>query len=402
MRNFWLVAKHEYGRVVLRRTFIIITLAIPLGFAALIALVIFVEQSGESSLPIGYVDYAGVLDEFHYTPLPNTDNGIAIWQYADEASALAALEKEEIQAFFILPAGYPGSLQTELYYLEEPPSGDAWREFNHFVRLNLVAQYPDEISHRLIEGANITVHDIVSNREFSEDGTINIVLPFIASIIFFTSSMSASGYMIEVVADEKENRTMEIMLTTLTPGQLIGGKALGLLAATLTQLGINILMLVTGLIIARPYVADLQNIVVPWTYIGVMALFFFPAYTLISAIMIAAGSAVTNLHQGEQLAGILNLFFILPLFLTILIFEDPASPVLVFFSLFPTTAFMMISLRWGVGTVPFWQIGISWILLVATAIFTLWAATKIFRVGMLRYGQPLSLRGVLASLRSAN
>lgn len=402
MRNFWLIAKHEYGRVAFRRTFIIITLAIPLGFAAIIALVAFIEQSGESSLPIGYVDYAGILDEFHYTSLPNTEDRVAIWKYTDEASALAALNQEEIQAVFVLPADYPGSLPTELYYLEEPPSGDAWRDFNHFVRLNLVAPYSDEIGHRLIEGANITVHDIVSDREFSEDGTINIVLPFIASIIFFTSTMSASGYMIEVVGDEKENRTMEIMLTTVTPGQLIGGKALGLLAATLTQLGVNILILAIGLIIARPYVAELQNIVVPWTYIVVMALFFFPAYTLISALMIAAGSAVTNLHQGEQLAGILNLFFILPLFLTILIFEDPASPVLVFFSLFPTTSFLMISLRWGVGTVPFWQIGASWIFLVATAIFTLWAATKIFRAGMLRYGQPLSLKGAWATLRSAN
>jgi len=115
--------------------------------------------------------------------------------------------------------------------------------------------------------------------------------------------------------------------------------------------------------------------------------------------MIAAGSAATNLHQGEQLAGILNLFFILPLFLTILIFENPGAPIVVFFTLFPTTAFMMISLRWGVSTIPFWQMGVSWVLLVGTAVFAIWAAAKIFRAGMLRYGQPLSLKGALAILR---
>ncbi|MCP4932908.1 MAG: ABC transporter permease [bacterium] len=396
MRNFWLVARHEYGRTVFTRTFLIIALAVPLGIAALVGIIAFVKEGDKSDLPIGYIDQT---QSFDLTLYPDDEDYIPLQAYDDKEAALAALQQEEIQALFILPANYPASMETELYYLEHPPDGDHWRDFHHFIRLNLLAAYPDEIGHRLIEGANITVHDIVNDRQFSKEGNINIVLPFIVSIIFFISTLFASGTMIDVVADEKENRTMELMLTTLSPGQFIGGKALGLFAATLTQLAIHTTILVIGLLIARPYASGIQHLVVPWGYIGVMALFFFPAYALISAIMIAIGSAVSNSQQAQQFVGILTLLFGLPLFLVIFIFENPGAPIVVFFTLFPTTAFMMISLRWGVSSVPFWQMGISWVLLVATTIFMLWAATKIFRLGMLRYGQPLNMKGILANLR---
>jgi len=121
--------------------------------------------------------------------------------------------------------------------------------------------------------------------------------------------------MLGVVASEKENRTVEVMLTTVTPGQLIGGKTAGLLAASLTQLAIYVVAAVVALMVAAPHVPELQQVSVPWGYLGVMALFFFPAYALIAGVMVAIGAAVTEVEQGQQVAGILNLFFVVPLFL---------------------------------------------------------------------------------------
>lgn len=397
MNNFWLIAKHEYKRIVFRRAFLLITLAVPIGFAALIGLIAFIEESEKSELaPIGYVDYTGVIEHSRY-PAPS-ENMTPIIEFTDETAALDALHQEEIQALFILPDTYPAAPQTELYYLENPPDGSAWRDFNFFISLNLLAPYPEAVRHRLIEGGNITVYDIVSGREFSENGTINVVFPFIATIIFFTSTMMASGYMIEIVANEKENRMLEMMLTAVSPGQLIGGKAIGLLAATMTQLAAHILILVIGLLIATPYIPALQQLIIPWGYVGVMAIFFFPAYALIAAVMIAVGGIIPDLQQGQQIAGMLNLLFILPLFSIVLIFENPGSPLVVFLSLFPTTAFLTISLRWGVGTVPLWQIAVSWLILVTTTGVMLWTAVKIFRAGMLRYGQRLNLKELRRSI----
>lgn len=400
MRSFWLVAKHEYRRMVVRRAFLITTLAIPLGMAALIAVAIFVGITSENNLPVGYVDNAGILDASLQATLPDADERIQVRAYPDTESALTALEAEQIQAFFVFPADYRDTLHTDLYYLEKPPGNDVWREFDDFVRLNLIAGLPDDVQHRLFEGPSITVRDTVSKREFSESSIINVVLPFIGSTFFMIATVSAAGYMVRVVADEKENRTMEIMITSVTPLQLIGGKALGLLAAALTQLSIYVVATVVALKLATPLVEPLRQATVPWGYLGVMALFFLPSYALISAVMVAIGEAVTDLQQGQQVAGILNLFFMLPLFLTVILFQDPGHPVVVAMTLFPTTAFMTVSLRWGLGTVPLWQLGVSWVLLVATAVFMVWAAARVFRAGMLRYGQPLNLKAAVAAIRA--
>ena len=396
MRNFWLVARHEYGRMVLRRAFVLLTLAIPLGMAALIALAVVVALSGENNAPIGYVDHTDLLDVSPYNALPDYEDRIAIREFTDEETALAALDREEVQAIFVLPADYPETFNTDLYYLQDYPGGDVWNDFSAFMRLNMLANYPAETARRLFEGADITVHDITSQRDFSEDAVVNVVLPFIASFLFFIATMSASGYMLQVVADEKENRTMEIMLTSVSPGQLIAGKMVGLLLAALTQLGIYVATAVIGLLIATPFVPELQLLTIPWSYLGIMAAFFFPAYVLLAAVMVAVGSSVTELQQGQQVAGIMNIFFMLPLFLTAVIFQNPSAPILLFFTFFPTTSFLMISLRWGVGTVPLWQLGLSWVILVGSAVFMVWAAVRIFHVGMLRYGQPLPLKTAVA------
>lgn len=399
MRNLWLVAKHEYRRMVFRRGFAFGVLAVPLGIAALIGIAILVESAGQNNLPIGYVDNAGLLDVAQPTDLPDADEGIEIRGFPDEETALSALEREEIQAYFVLPPDYLQTLRTELYYLEDPPSDDAWAEFDNFVRLTLVATLPDKVQQRVLEGPDITVKDIVSHREFSKSAIINIILPMAASFFFFIATMSAAGYMLRVVADEKENRTIEIMVTSMTPGQLIGGKAAGLLAASFTQLSVYVIATVVGLNIAAQHIEELQHMTVPWMYLGVVALFFLPAYGLVSTVMIAIGGAVTEIEQGQQVAGVVNMVFLLPLFLMGLIFANPAHPALVVMSLFPPTAFMTISLRWGLGTVPVWQLGVSWVLLVGTMVLMVWVAARIFRAGMLRYGQPLNLKAAVTAIR---
>ncbi len=401
MRNLWLVAKHEYLRTAIRRGFVLGTLAVPLGMGILIALMIVLETMSQNRAPLGYVDNAGLLDLARQPAAPKVGDRLDLRAFADEATALAALERGEVQAFFVLPSDYAQTLKTQLYYRERPPSDSAWREFDDFVRVNLVADLPPAVQARLLAGPDIAVVDLASGREFSEKGIINIILPVVASFLFLVTTMSAGGYMLRVVADEKENRTMEVMLTSLTPTQLIGGKTLGLFAAALTQMGVYALAIVIGLFLAAPHVEPLREVTVPWTYLGVMALFFLPSYALISALMVAVGAAVPDLQQGQQLVGLLNLVFWAPIFSLTLLFENPAHPVFVFFTLFPTSAFLTISLRWGLSTIPLWQLGVSWVALTGTTLLMVWVAVRVFRAGMLRYGQTLSLQSVWAALRGA-
>ncbi len=399
MRNYWLVAKHEYRRMVFRRGFILVTLMIPVGMAALIFFAYLVETRNQDDSAIGYVDTPNIFDPGLQNRLPDPEDRVEIVEFSDEESALAALDAGEIQAFFIFPENYPDTLETDLHFVEDPPRNDIWREFDDFIRLNLLSGMAEAKQARLLEGADFTVIDVNGNREFSESAIINIILPFAGTFFFLFATMMAAGYLMGVVASEKENRTMEIVISSITPGQMIGGKAVGLLAGALTQLAIYIVAIVIALRVASPYVEMLQLVKVPWAYLGLMVVFFLPAYALIASIMIAIGGAVTESQQGQQIAGILNLLFMLPLFLLPLFFTNPGHPIIVALTLFPTTSFLTVSLRWGLGTIPAWQLGVSWLLLVMAMFVMLWIAVRVFRAGMLRYGQPLTLRGALDSLR---
>jgi len=398
MRNFWLVARQELRKTIVRRSFLLLTLAIPVGLALLVGVGYLVSTMGDSRLPIGYVDPADVLAAGAAEGV--TESGRVIARaYPDETAARVALDDKEIQAFFVFPVGYPANLDIDIYYLDQTPSGDAWGEFDDFVRANLVSELPSSVRERVLEGPSITVHDVVSNRQFGEESVATIIAPFVLALFFFVGTMAAGGYMLSVVADEKENRTLEIMVTSVTPIQLIGGKTAALLVATLLQLAVNIAatVLLVGLI--GRFIPGVPSIQVPWGYLGLMALFFLPSYALLSGVMIAIGSAVPGLEQGQQIAGLLNLVFALPLYVMPVLFENPGHPLLIVLTLLPPTAFMSIALRWGLGTVPVWQLGLSWVLLVGTAAAMIWVAARVFRASMLRYGQPLSLKGITAAMR---
>jgi ABC-2 type transport system permease protein len=399
MRNYWLVAKHEYRRMVFRRGFILATILIPVGMAVLILFGYLVETYDQDHSAIGYVDNPNLFDPTLQYQLSDPEDRVEIIEYGDEGSAMSALEAGEIQAFFVFPVNYPDTLRTDIHFVEDSPQNEVWREFDDFVRLNLLSGLSADVQTRLLEGADITVIDVIGNREFSESAIINILLPFAGTFFFMFATMMAAGYLMGVVASEKENRTMEIVITSVTPGQLIGGKAMGLLAGALTQLAIYVVAIVIALKAASPYVEILQLVEVPWTYLGLMIAFFLPAYALIASIMIAIGGAVTESQQGQQVAGILNLLFMLPLFLLPLLFSNPGHPAIVAMTLFPTTSFLTVSMRWGLGTIPVWQLGVSWVLLVMASFLMLWIAVRIFRSGMLRYGQNMTLRGAVASLR---
>jgi len=221
----------------------------------------------------------------------------------------------------------------------------------------------------------------------------------VLSYMFLVATMSASGHMLGVVAVEKENRTMEILISSISPAKLVMGKALGLMAGTLAQLAIYLATLVIVLSYLVTRYDFLQNVAVPWQYLGLMALFFLPSYALIAGLMITIGSAVTEMQQGQQIAGMLSLFFTAPLIMMPIFFNDPGQPLVVAMTLFPPTSFITVSLRWGLGAIPDWQLVAGWVLLVTAALFTIWVASRVLRVGMLRYGQPLKMAHIAALLR---
>lgn len=399
MHKLWIVARHEYKKAVARRAFLLSTLGIPLLIVIVMGVAILTATGGQDERPAGYVDEAGVLSPGILPAPEDPGQGSLLRAFADEAGARAALEDEQIQAYFLVPAGYLQSHQVEVYYLSKTPSQRVYREIEALIKANLLAGVEPAVRQRLMDGLDLTLRSVDGRREVSGRDFTSFLVPFVVGFFFMFAVMMSAGYLLQVVTDEKENRTIEVSITSVSPLQLIGGKAVGLIAVTLTQLVVWVVAVTVGLLIGAQFVPALQDMRVPWAFLGITLLYFLPAYVLMAGLMTAIGSAVTEIQQGQQIAGILNLLFVFPYFFTVLIFTNPNSPLMTALTLFPTTSLITITLRWGVTSIPFWQLAVSWLLLAATALFSVWAASRIFRTGMLRFGQQLSLRAAVQAVR---
>jgi len=402
MRDLWLVAKYEYLRMVAKRSFLISTLALPLVFLAIIVISILIALGGDKDTPIGYIDQAGVMAPGLAPASEDDEDALQLVAFSDDVSARQALEQGQIQAYYVIPPDYIENREVQLYYWDEAPGEILQSEFDDYLRINLASDLPEATRQRLVGGPRLSVRSMDGSREFSVQNMLGFILPFVGGFLFMFTVIGSAGYMIQVVADEKENRTMEIMITSISPRQMIGGKAIGLMGVSLTQLSLWLATAAVGLLVGSRYVEALRHIEIPWSFLLVAMAFFLPAYALVSGLMIAIGASVTETSQGQQIAGVLNLFFMMPYFMIALIMTNPNSPFLVAMTLFPTTSFVTITLRWSMTAVPWWQLITSWILLTGSAAFSIWASARIFRVGMLRYGQELDLRSALQAVRTRN
>lgn len=396
MAKTWLVARAEYLDQVRRRSFLVATLAVPLLIVGIMVVsIIIAVRNEQDARPLGYVDQAGLLA----LGLAQAEGEAPLQAFAAEPAARSALEAGQIQGYYVLPAGYRQGDPTRLYYWDEPPSGDAQGQFDRLLRLNLLAGQPEAVQKRLLAGVSLTLRSADGRRESSEDDFLNFFVPFFVGLFFVFIVMGTAGYMLRAMTTEKENRTVEVVFTSLSPGQLVGGKAMGLMAVALTQIALWLFALLVALLVAARYADWVRSIQVPWAFLGIILLYFLPTYALVTGMMTALGSMVTDLQQGQQIAGLVNMLFVLPFFFIIFIFTNPDSPFLVGLTLFPTTAFITIAMRWGVTSIPIWQLALSWVLLVGSAALSVFVAARVFRVGMLRYGQAIHLRGLVTILR---
>jgi ABC-2 type transport system permease protein len=402
MRKLWVVAAHEYLKITRKRSFLFGTLAMPLFFVVIMALTIVVVVAGEDQRPIGYVDQAGVLQVVTSLP-PTEDDGptpVELLAFADEAQARAALDNGRLQAYYVLPADYLTSHNVQLSYWDRQPNRAGQRRFDNLVRANLASALPADVAARARQGIHLTARSADGHQEVSGQSIVGLFVPFFIGLFFSIVVLSSGTYLLEAVTDEKESRTIEVMATSMTPGHLIGGKALGLMAVALTQIGILLATIVGGVIVGAQFIEALRELSLPWSMLLTLAVFFLPTFALMAGMMLAVGSMVPETRQGQQIAGALNLLFTLPFFFFVVFFSAPNSPLATILTIFPTTSFLTIALRWSMTTIPAWEMIAGWLSITISAVFMVWAASRIFRVGMLRYGQRLDLRSMLRAVRT--
>lgn len=397
MKKAWLVFKHEYLRRLLTKRFLFAVLSLPIGILIFFIMTVAIAFMQSNSTPIGYIDLSDTIPT-GYQPdaaIISLFPAVEMRRMPDEDEARRALEAGEVQAYFVLPPDYFQSGKVREVGLSSI-SSDAESSFRTFLLKALLKDQPPELAKRVGHAPTITVRAVDGSRSMATDQLFGMLIPLFGGLLLMLVINTSGGYLLQALVEEKENRTMEIVVTSISPTQLMAGKTLGNISLGLTQMVIWLMLIVLpGVILKQVLFADV-SLGLTKAYLPLTMAVFLPAFVMIASLMAAVGASVTDQREAQQVAGLFTLPIFVPYWFISAIMINPNSPLAVGLSLFPLTAPVTLPLRAAFTTVPAWQIAVSLGLLVSLAIASLWFAGRVFRLGMLRYGKRLSWKEMFA------
>jgi ABC-2 type transport system permease protein len=397
MPKLWRIAMYEYRRNVFKRSFILALLSVPFMIGLNVGIGLFLESTENDRSPVGYVDHAGLLADPIAAPVTGSREPIAFIPFQTENDAQAALESGHVQAYYVLAVDYFQTKDVSLFYLKEP-RGSATRQFYDFIQINLLADQPTDIARRAsLLGESVTVRSVDGSRQVPGGGpAFGIIIPILTGFAFLFLLLMSSGYLMQAVVDEKENRTMEMLTTSVSPTQLVGGKVLGIVGVSFTQLIVWTLIAILGVLIASSAGVDwFQDARLDWGSILATVALAIPTYVLASALMTAVGATVTSAQESQSTGAVFFILHLAPLYLAWAIIRTPNAVVPLTLTFLPFTALLTVTLRNIFAAVPLWQVALSVVIQILCAIGALWLAGRALRLGMLRYGKRLNLREIL-------
>ena len=263
-----LVARREYLRTVRRRGYIFGTLLLPIGIAVLMGVSVFFSTSGfegtdgEASGTIVVVNESDVtINEFQ--------TALASLETTTEQDAAGRLQSGEISEYYVVPAGFREDgvvtrVETgsgfDISRLEGAENNEALLRYVVRDALLREAGVPDEAIARVLQGVSVNVVTVEGEEVSGADIAAGIALPMVFVAIFMISIFMTSGYLLQSVTEEKENRVVEIVLSSIPATPLMAGKILGLGGAGLTQVAIWVASALIAVPLLSSQVPDLGPI----------------------------------------------------------------------------------------------------------------------------------------------
>lgn len=436
MKNIILITKREFLTQVKKRSFILLTLLAPLmiiGFGAVIGLMF---KANESHNVIEVVDNSGLFkgqlksnDKLEYIFVP----------VADEKSKIKNLKgNESLDGILILPQINSQNFDD----LEKNTRLVVNTKIGLDTKQRIISDISNVIKKEKIKQLGIAESQLNNLDKSFELKTINVsednkedsdlafgVKTGLSLGLMYVTFMFIIIYGVRVmrsVLEEKNNRVVEIIISSVKPFELMMGKILGVTMVALTQFIIWITMSVIGALVLNTGFSSIQKNIpggneelsdkLDITQIAtqvshslldlnfpliifVFIVFFLLGYIFYSSIYAAIGSAVDNETETQQF----TLFAILPLTLgmygSFSLMNNPDGPLGFWLSIIPFTSPVAMIARIPYG-VPAWQIALSIFLLLVTTIFMIFLAGKIYRVGILMYGNKATLKELWKWIRS--
>lgn len=405
MNKMLLVLKNEFRTVVLRKSFIITLFLIPI--IGSVAFAIFgTIGSGQPTSAIGKlisspeeVKLEGVVDQSGI--IKSMPAGIEknLVMYQDEAAASAALQAGEIGSYYIIPADFLETGNVTYLRTDFNPLGGTNRSgtLQWLIRYNLLEGEPLLLS-RIEQPFKLDV-TYVSQQPVRETGSfVNFMVPYIITMLFYMVILTSASMMLSSITNEKENRVMEVLMTSMTPTEMLAGKIIALGLAGLLQTVVWTSYGYLILVLSRGSSTALASFQISPTLLIWGVVFFLLGYGIYAALMAGIGALVPNLREASQATTIVILPLVIPLFFINNLAEKPNGAVSLILSLFPLTSPITMMARLASANVPWWQLAISILLLLATVYLLIRAVAGMFRAQRLLSGQAFNLKLFVGAL----
>ena len=424
MGSVRIVTRHEFRTAVTRPSYIILTAAVPVLVALAVAgFAIFTlvtredaeaetASSAESSDQAPRLGYVDLTDGPALFGAHQEQPGAVFVPVSDRDAGVAALMDEQIDALFVFPPDYAETGTVVRVRIADDggvfgPDGPSYSgTLRGFVLSNLFAdEVPAGLAERLRVPYRLVTEEVRPDGAAEESAGFDIgraAFFAVAGISLLFSVFFSSGYVLNALVEEKENRVMEVLLSSVKPDALLLGKFLGLGAAGLLQMAawlssVGVGVLVVGLIVDIP--ADFLTM--PGIGdIAIAAGYFLFGYALFASLMAAVGAVTTSLREANQISAIVIVPAFIPVWLNFILFTEPEGTVARVLTFIPVTAPVTGFIRLAIDAMGPLETVAALLVLGASASGALWLAMRLFRAYLLMYGKRPTLKEMARSVVS--
>ncbi|MEM9064188.1 MAG: ABC transporter permease [Planctomycetota bacterium] len=256
----------------------------------------------------------------------------------------------------------------------------------------------DEKQLAILSSVNSDTQEVSETGETTESNPLfGILLPIAMMILLMISVMTGGQYLLTTTIEEKSSRIVEVLLSAVSPMELMFGKILG-------QMGVGLVLMAIYSGVgagALLYFSSTTGLLTPQLFVS-LAVFFVLAYIMIASLMAAIGAAVNDLREAQSLMTPVMMTFMIPYFLVFPISRAPNSTLSTVLSFIPPVNPFVMVIRMGTNSPPpLWQVLVSALIGAVGAYAFVWFAAKVFRVGLLMYGKPPNFKTLIRWVRMA-
>lgn len=386
------IAKREFLATVKKKGFIAFVIIFPLAIIAFLYIVFSLSSNtfGEMPNEIGFIDHANLLEE-----------STGFLRFEDFETAKNSLINNEIVAFFELPEKYLYGENITIYMKDSLFATTPINQINNFILQSLVnsSSLENNLKQRIYnpsQGYEEKKLDSNGNiKEKEETSNINFFIPYIFSLLLVISLLTSSGYLLQGILEEKEHKTIEILLSSVTSESLLKGKILGLGGAGILQ--VLIWVFVAAIFIGfNPVLFEGVNLmfilflVIPYFIFGF--LLFTSSYACIAAIS-------KDMKYAQQNTTIITMLAILPIAFLSVFLAAPNSIFAKILTYIPFSAPSTAIIRMSLTTIHPVEIILSFAILIASVVIIMKMAGKLFRANTLMSGKNFNLKEIIKVIK---